>query len=312
MKWTLACGILLTVCVGVLVFVKQNHSTTSDLAGTNTVWLPTKIVPCIISQPASNIHDTNIADLPDQKAKVGDSVMARTAVSQIPERFQWFVEKKCEYPPAEVIGKLGTNDEDLLAELYLRETELTNRRALTWAMTAVGREKSAEIFIATISTDFEMRTFTLQDWAVMRDTVFGLGFLAQFSGKAYVFLDKATTIGYWQANRTWKEANAGEESYADVRFASLAIQAMGASLDVRLPVQLAQWKQTADQLHPDMRGSIAEAAFYYDIGTERGRQELLQIYLNGRTFREYTKWRKSEKGQPWRLWLEEGKQKRRQ
>lgn len=225
------------------------------------------------------------------------------ASAEVNDRIEVLAANKTTYPPFEVASAFCTNDEAALVALYVSETELTNKRALTWTLMAVGREKAAQVLLQTVRLDRHGGQLTLHEWEVMRDTILALGVVAAYSQEAYDFLRDASSEGYWEKNRTWRAWKPGLETYIDGCYAGLAIQALGASLRPEVPSIVAEAKSQSDLGHFEAFGSIADAEFYYDFGTEKGREALIEMFLKGSTVNELMRWYQSEPGASWRDWF---------
>lgn len=240
---------------------------------------------------------------PSQTAQTGraggsDSLVATNP----PDPIKVILADKTVYPPFNALSALRTNDEAALVSLYSCETALTNKRALTWALVAIGRDASAQALLHTVSMDRQQQQLTLSEWEVMRDTMAALGFIAAYSQQAYDFLIQASSEEYWQRNRTWRAPNASEEAYSNTRYAGLAIQALGRSLRPEASALLEGLKARDDEMVDRLVSPVVSAAFYVDFGNERGRDALLQGYFRGRLFREYDRWRRTEEGETWENW----------
>ena len=225
-----------------------------------------------------------------------------TSEAGISEPIKKLLETKSKHPTVSMIGTLGRNDEAVLVNLYLKETELTNKCALTWALAAVGSDAAATAFKETLTMDYNGRVMTLPEWKVMADTLEVMGFIASRSNNAYDFVLEALSEDFWKRHRLWQAPFPQEEAYANTRFVGLAVHSLGASGRPGASEKLSELSEANPDAIGGIVGPIATAAFYYEIAKEKGSDTLLKYHLSHMVYEEYQRWTETENGRKWHDW----------
>lgn len=194
-------------------------------------------------------------------------------------------------------------DEAALLAQYAQQAGLTNKLSLTWALAAVGGTDSARALRDTLLADYGQRTITLKEWEVLRDTLTAMGFIANRSEEAGALLIAASSETFWKDKRTWREAKAEEEAYADKRLAGLALQSIGGNLKTDLEEFLKPWLKKPVEEMQRLAGPITAAVFFRDVASQSGTQDLLRYHLEGELEHRFMAWcRESAIGQQWWAW----------
>lgn len=272
---------------------------------------PQQVPPSQDSSPADPARSVRTQDVPSAgTATVAQRNFAqpiRMEASRVegtsPRELTSLLVDRRHRPKFASVATFKPEDEPALLAHYEQPAGLTNKLSLTWALAAIGGADAARALEDTLLADYGERTVTLKEWEVLRDTLTALGFIANRSEEAALFLIAASSEAFWKDKRTWREAKAEEEAYADKRLAGLALQALGihskADLDELLQPKL---KKPVEEIR-HLAGPITSAVFFRDVAFRSGTQELLRYHLEGELEHRFIDWcRESAIGRQWWAW----------
>jgi hypothetical protein len=135
-------------------------------------------------------------------------------------------------PPPPWLSALKPGDKMLLLSRYRSESQLSNKLALTIALSFIGDEEVAEEFRKTLlKTPFD-HVLNFNEEHVILSTVEGLGMIAHTYESGLPFLRQATDPRYWKQNAPWK-THMGERQYGVVAGRALGAIAMSGGHDAR-------------------------------------------------------------------------------
>jgi hypothetical protein len=202
-------------------------------------------------------------------------------------------------PDLKTLARLDLGHKPALLRAYRETQDLTQRRALVWALAQFGGSDVTALLTQSLTADYGNRPLTQAEEDVLCDMVKALGLVAQQDDAAYKFLKDGTDIDAWAKRRTWQSPRG---DYADNLLVSYSIQGVAISGRPDAMTFLDSLGQRdAAYLHA-FAGDLVEGAFYQHLRTTGGVEQLMQHLLTPAGLSQFEDWVKTDEGRRWLEW----------
>ena len=231
-----------------------------------------------------------------------EAATSGTGDTGTPEHLRPLMAEPGERPPFERLAPLQEADRSSLLRLYSETSDLSERRALVWALGHVGGKGVADVFIGALTAEFKDKALSQTEEDVLCDMIFALGRVAERDDGAYAFLKQGADPAFWKGKQLWRSPRG---DYRDNLLVSYSIQAVAISGRPDAMSFLESLKARGRGYLHAFAGDITQGAFYLHL-REKGGTDLLMRYMLAHNDKSlFEEWIQTAKGARWLEWANE-------
>ncbi len=218
----------------------------------------------------------------------------------VPAKIRGLLENPHQIHDVSFFFNTSPSDLDSLTQAY-RETPLSERGKLIYALAATGDNSVAALFKYTLVEEFSGAELSREEEHVLGNILFACGFLAAKSDEAFNLLRGTATYDFWKSNLHWTCPN----GYGDAEglLVIRSMQALGYSGRPEIPAVLEQLKTENESHLASISGAFVDSAFNYHVRTEYGIEGAIKKhFFPDDTDKQFIAWERTDNGKQWLQW----------
>ncbi|MCX7935344.1 MAG: hypothetical protein N3A66_08810 [Planctomycetota bacterium] len=202
-------------------------------------------------------------------------------------------------PPSALLAEVSASDAQALLDAY-QSRDIRQRRGLAWGLGYLGSDEAATALIRGLTRDCASQNLTADEEDALLEHLLALGFAAEKSDTAFVFLQQAVDEEFWQRARTWTSPRGKVSEHLPVYF---ALQGIGLSGRPEAKIFLESCRQREASWRYRYASSVCQGLFYLAMREQYGNAVFRRDFTATDSWKMWEKWRQGQGGE-WVEWAD--------
>jgi len=202
-------------------------------------------------------------------------------------------------PPSALLVEISAADASSLLAAY-REQPVRLRRGLAWGLGYLASDEAAAALIRGLTDDVTSQLLTLEEETMLLEHLLALGFAAEKSDTAFIFLRQATDEEFWQRTRAWLSTRDKISDRSPIYF---ALQGLGLSGRPEAKAFLESCRQRDEGWRYRYASSVVQGLFYLAMRERYGAAVFRRDFTALDSWSKWEEWRQGD-GREWVEWAD--------